>query len=978
MTLRTPIASCFLFLPLIAAGANDIVINEIHYHPVDDGPTEFIELLNPTENTIDLNGYTFTDGVDYRFDRSYRIPSKGYLLVVKNPDHREWRGKSVVGPYSGNLANAGEKLVLIDPSGDVADEVEYSDDPPWPRGPDGYGSSLERISPDHPSDDYHNWRASVAEAGTPGQRNSVYNLPWKPTILSYEIQPEHPTSLDSVDLEIVLDGEELIDDVTLIGESLSIQGTRRSFSTPMERTLTRRDYAAFHAQLSPRDSQTLVRFRLDVVLQNGETLPLPHQAEPRPFESYFVYDNEIPSTLPILWLFESQGTTVTPKPISISGVVVKPTGDSPVEVYDGARIVNSRNGNKLRFIKGEEYNGNRTLNLIPESPPRGTTAGAQSPHVEQLSLRIFRDFGVLAPEARWHRVISRRFGQTHHEQRITIQQPNEQFLRLNGRDPNGNVYKIAYNEPGGYTKKTNLDEGDEDFKELFRYVNINNRTNLSEALRRYLVIEEVMGYEVALNLMSHWDGIKNNIFLYHNPLPIDRWEIIPWDVDKTFGYLDSDPMYWKMPIDFPLTGYAPGSENGARELNSRNLVGVIGRPFHMDEDLHKEYVRRVIEALEGLFSEERVGGMIDDVEDLLLEDLTLLENYTRDNRNSRRNQIEESYDTMRKFLRLRHQYYRSNMPTSFEVTRSLPTDEYKAGSTIRGIEVSVDPGEVNSISGVVTEQIPGRFTVENIRTTVGSHVFLLNSIVWQFSDMSGTQKLTYDLVAPQSDPPFQVRISGTIRVKDTDYAIEDSTLYLMSGLGPDWEIGTGGIWRVADGVLNCYANTNDDPKHVWVNKDFRTGDYTVRADVRMVDWQDTDYARSGVAVRVNPQDGERALNALVHNDTNSFDLLNDLIAWGTQGDYNWDVGEWYTITLTADGSQLLGSIKKTGSDEYPYTIMWEDPYLAVRSPGFPGLTGSSLQGLTTQFDNFQVIVDGQVVFSDDFDNSVGIPTWELY
>ena len=76
-----------------------------------------------------------------------------------------------------------------------------------------------------------------------------------------------------------------------------------------------------------------------------------------------------------------------------------------------------------------------------------------------------------------------------------------------------------------------------------------------------------MGYEVALNLMSHWDGIKNNIFLYHNPEPADRWEIIPWDVDKTFGYTDSDPMFWKMPIDFPLTGDAPGSP----ELIGRNL-----------------------------------------------------------------------------------------------------------------------------------------------------------------------------------------------------------------------------------------------------------------------------------------------------------------------------------------------------------------------------------------------------------------------
>ncbi len=970
--------SHFLLAAITALAADHLVINEIHYHPEDDGPTEFIELYNPTASSIDVNGYAFTAGVEYRFNKPYSIPPDGYLLVVKHPDYTGWRGKSIVGPYAGKLTNSGESLVLHGPDGDIVDQVDYRDDPPWPRGPDGYGSSLERISADHPSDDYHNWRTSLTKGGTPGEQNSVHDVPWKPTILSYRIEPEHPTSLDAVDLEIVLDGEERIGSVTLQIETLSVTGQRHSFSTPMAQTVSRRDYAAFEAGIPAQDSQTLVRFRLDVDLDDGQTLALPHHVEPRPFESYFVYDDEIPSELPVLWLFPTERTTVTAQSVYISGVVVKPMGERPVEVYDGARIIDSRNGNKLRFIKGEEYDGNRTLNLIPESPPRGTTAGAQSPHVEQLSLDIFRDFGVLSPKARWHRVVSRRNGRAYHEQRITIQQPNEQFLRLNDRNADGNVYKIAYNEPGGYTKKTNIDEGDQDYRELFQHVNINNHTDLSEALRRFLVIEEVMGYEVAVNLMSHWDGIKNNIFLYHHPPPIDKWEIIPWDVDKTFGYLDSDPMYWKMPIDFPLTGYAPGPENGAHELNGRNLVGPIGRPFHMDDELHEEYVGRVVEALDGLFSEERVGGMIDDIETLLLEDLDLLETYIGSTRTSRRNQIHESYDTMRKFLRLRHQYLRSNMPTRFDVSRDLGNDEYKAASTIEGVKLTVDPGEDNSISAVVKEQIPEGFSVENIQVTEGTSVLIARQIVWQFSDLSVPAELTYDLIAPASDPPFRAEITGTITVNQQEHVIENSTLFLMSGLNPEWVIGTGGIWSVADGVLSCYADTRDDPKHAWVDMDLGTGDYAVKADLRMVDWENTDYARAGVAVRVNPDDGERALNALVHNDTNSFDLLNDLVSWGTRGDYAWNVGQWYSISLTAEGSRLTGSIKARGSAEEAFTITWDDPRAEERSPGYPGLTASSLEGLTAQFDNFEVLVDGRVVFSDDFDDSVGVPSWELY
>src|SRR5690606_36780595 len=107
----------------------------------------------------------------------------------------------------------------------------------------------------------------------------------------------------------------------------------------------------------------------------------------------------------------------------------------------------------------------------------------------------------------------------------------------------GNNYEIAYNEPGGYSKKTNLDEDDSDYRTLFQEVSIRNRENLYESIQNYLDVNEVMGYQVATYVMSHWYGIKNNIFLYHDLNEGGQWEIIPWDVDKTFGYTDSDPMY---------------------------------------------------------------------------------------------------------------------------------------------------------------------------------------------------------------------------------------------------------------------------------------------------------------------------------------------------------------------------------------------------------------------------------------------------
>ncbi len=212
----------------------------------------------------------------------------------------------------------------------------------------------------------------------------------------------------------------------------------------------------------------------------------------------------------------------------------------------------------------------------------------------------------------------------------------------------------------------------------------------------------------------------------------------------------------------------------------------------------------------------------------------------------------------------------------------------------------------------------------------------------------------------------------------------------ISGLGPDWVIGTdAGVWKVRDGVLSAYADTGNDPKHAWVNLDMSAtdGNYTVKCDARMVNWEDGDLPRAGISVRVNPDDNganpgsDRALNLLFHDDTNSIDILNDLVSWGERTDIPWEIGTWYTMALTADGNLLDAFFIEQGADVFAdgYLSTWEDDRNSNRSPGFPGLAASTWEGLEVQFDNFEVIVDGNVIFSDDFDTAVvDVAGWSLY
>jgi hypothetical protein len=84
----------------------------------------------------------------------------------------------VVGPYSGRLDNAGERLELFRPDAPettgpdagwvpyvLVEAVEYGDAHPWPGAADGGGESLQRVSAEAYGNEPLNWQAASPTAG---------------------------------------------------------------------------------------------------------------------------------------------------------------------------------------------------------------------------------------------------------------------------------------------------------------------------------------------------------------------------------------------------------------------------------------------------------------------------------------------------------------------------------------------------------------------------------------------------------------------------------------------------------------------------------------------------------------------------------------------------------------------------------------------------------------------------------------------
>lgn len=173
-----------LLFTLITINVNaQIVITEIMYNPPESGTdtTEYIELYNNSSSTVDLTGYSFSQGVTHTFTSGTINPNEYFIITVNETalNNRYGAGTADAQWTSGGLSNGGEDIILLDASSNIVDIVDYDDGGSWPTTPDGSGPSLRLCDPNSDNNLASNWTASDESTGiivnsreikgTPGQ-----------------------------------------------------------------------------------------------------------------------------------------------------------------------------------------------------------------------------------------------------------------------------------------------------------------------------------------------------------------------------------------------------------------------------------------------------------------------------------------------------------------------------------------------------------------------------------------------------------------------------------------------------------------------------------------------------------------------------------------------------------------------------------------------------------------------------------------
>ena len=231
---RTPDgAPLFCRLSSPSPGANnasarleEVVINEIMYHPPAGEADEFVELYNRGTNAVDLGKWRLRGGITYSFPSGTLLPPGGFVVVANDrtnllASHPALSPAITFGDYSGKLGNGGDTVQLDKPAETlttndvgqavtnklhiVVDEVTYGAGGRWGKWSDGGGSSLELVDPRPNRRLAPNW-ADSDEAAKSG---------WV-TVECTDILDNGMDAANSLQLFLMGPGECLVDNVEVI------------------------------------------------------------------------------------------------------------------------------------------------------------------------------------------------------------------------------------------------------------------------------------------------------------------------------------------------------------------------------------------------------------------------------------------------------------------------------------------------------------------------------------------------------------------------------------------------------------------------------------------------------------------------------------------------------------------------------------------------------------------------------------------
>jgi len=588
-----------------------VAINELMPSPIADD-AEFLELRNLTAAPVDVGDWCFTEGISACLPPGTSIPADGFLLLVQDETiaRAEWGIDPGVPlyPYSGGQKGGGELIRLVDSVGATADEVTYSDQPPWDGGYDAGAVSLERVNPNVASSNPLNWSSALV-APTPGVENSVYDVSSGPLldVTSLTATPFRPNPSDN----IVITAE--------VTAAVTAQLTYLvNFETPVIEAMTTTDGVVYSATIPGQAAGDLVRYRVDVD-DGTETASEPPFGDSINYEGIVVLDPGVDSAVPVIeWFMEDavyDDLLANHRFDDVTGqAVVSHNGVVWDNVQMRVRGGLSRNFDKaswkVEFPSGHLFDMPGLLhapvdefNLQRDQWPYAGSGwdvvnGAGQAEVDYIFVRQqrngeFHGVGayVEAMDGRWR-------------DRNEFDDDSYYKVVSSGLNP---IVSEEEARTGGYFEKK---EGDpNDFTDIYEFTQALGQPTGPDQLDWIFDefdVPAMINYAAVVEVLRHADSMTHNYRITRDG-DTGRWELIHWDLDHAFRRLEAT-----------VPGY-PYLE----QLTTNAVYDRILAYPELEELFHRRVRTLHDELLAGTTVGDQFESLIDSLSDEYLDELVL-------------------------------------------------------------------------------------------------------------------------------------------------------------------------------------------------------------------------------------------------------------------------------------------------------------------------------------------------------------------
>ena len=323
------------------------------------------------------------------------------------------------------------------------------------------------------------------------------------------------------------------------------------------------------------------------------------------------------------------------------------------EVFDFIHITERSAGYKVRFHKDRPLNGMTTANVIFEYNDRFMLA-------EPLAYELYRRVGNAACQTDFVRLAMNGQPVGYH---LLIEQVNGAFLRRHKRDPGGDLYKILWygrGVEGQHEKQNNPDHTHADLVKLVDALNSTQGGAQWQVIEKNFNVEQVMNYFAVNLVLSHWDGFFNNYFTLRDRKGNGKWEMYPWDQDKTWGFHDSsgDKVFYDMPLTFGMAGDRPPGGGEAR-FNPGSWWrpgGYFSKPLLANPEFRQRYLRRIRQVLEETYTETVFFPVIDGMAARLKPEISIRANAVGENPSAALARLDRNVASLKEHLTKRRQF----------------------------------------------------------------------------------------------------------------------------------------------------------------------------------------------------------------------------------------------------------------------------------------------------------------------------------